>query len=452
MLHALISIAGILLTIFFVIGTHEAAHFIAARCAGVKVLCFSIGFGKTLLSWRDKQGAEYVLALVPLGGYVRMLDENEGSVSPEELHRAYNRQPFYKKFLIVLAGPLCNLFCAFCLYWLVFVAGFVTVKPVIGSVSLHSIAAEAGLKPKQEIVGIDQKETRTWTSVLFRLLEHLGDKNSLHMTVYDPTDNQKYERSLDLTTWKMDDLTPDPFLSLGIVPYEPEIPLVIGVMSKDSPAAMSSLRIGDKIIAINKKKVSSWIDIVKITQTHPETTLLITVKRNSRLLQIPVKTSYQRDILMRKTGYLGIGPLVQYPKALLQKIQYGPLAAIPEAWTQMMDFAYFNLVFFGKMITGKLSLHSLGGPITIFDSAGNALNYGWLPFISFLAFLSISIGVINLLPIPGLDGGHMLIQIIEAIIRRPLPEKLLLLLYRAGFCIIIFILIQALINDILRLF
>lgn len=363
-----IAILGILLTILFVIGTHEAAHFIAARWLGVKVLRFSIGFGKALFRWHDKTGTEYVFALIPLGGYVKMLDENEGNVPENELSQAYNRQPFYKKFLIVLAGPASNIFCAFILYWLIFMIGFVTVKPIIGNVTPHSIAAEAGLKPNQEILSIDNSTIHSWTGVLFRLMTHIGDHDHLIIETAPVKNKKSQSYSLDLTNWHMDELQPDPLTSLGIKPYEPAAPKYI------------------------------------------------------------------------------------WPKETLRTLKFGPVTAAAYAWRQIHDLTYFNVVLFGKMFTGKLSLKSLGGPITIFESAGDALNAGYLAFMGFLAFLSISIGIINILPIPGLDGGHLFIQAIEAIIRRPIPERYLLLLFRIGFIFILFVLVQALVNDVLRMY
>ncbi|MFZ2316162.1 MAG: RIP metalloprotease RseP [Gammaproteobacteria bacterium] len=359
MISTLISILAILATILFVIGTHEWAHFYTARLLGVKVLRFSIGFGKTLLRWKGKTGTEYVFALVPLGGYVKMLDEREGNVAPHERRLAYNYQPYYKKCLIVLAGPAMNLLCAVALYWIIFMIGFYTIRPIIGDISPQSIAAKAGLQANQEIVQIDGEKTQTWNSILLQLLTHLGNQDTVQITTTKA-------HHLDLADWHMDELTPDPLTSLGILPLIPAIPL-------------------------------------------------------------------------------------KMPPNLIQHIQYSPIAALPEAWKQVKNLTFFNFMLFGKLITGKISLQSLGGPITIYQNAGGALNMGILAFLSFLAFLSISIGVINLLPIPGLDGGHLLIQTIEAIIRRPVSEKVLLNLYRAGFFVIIFVMVQALINDLLRL-
>lgn len=452
MLHLLISIAGIILTIFFVVGTHEAGHFIAARLAGVKVLTFSIGFGRKIFSRRDKSGTEYIFAWIPLGGYVRMLDESEGEVKPNEMHRAYNNQPFYKKFIIVLAGPLTNFICAFILYWLIFTLGIVTIKPVIGTIAPNSIAADAGLKPMQEITSIDQQQIKTWTNVLFKILAHTGSQDQMVIDVKDLKSGKTSSHTLNLSTWKMDNLNPDPLTSLGLTPYQPPIKLEIGYLREGSPAAKSGLKLGDKLVAIDNQKMKDWLDIQSQIQSHPDQVLSFTIIRDKKKMELPVTIGNQRDFLLRKTGVLGIGPEVKMPDDMLQNIQYSPLEAIPKAVVETYDFARFNLLLFGKMITGKLSLKSIGGPITIFDSAGDSLNYGFLPFISFLAFLSVSLGVINLFPIPGLDGGHLLLQTIEAVTRSKIPDHVISILFRMGFLFLMLVMIQALINDVLRLF
>lgn len=383
-----------------------------------------------------------------------MLDENEESVPQDELAQAFNRQPFYKKFLIVLAGPLMNMLCALFLYWLIFVIGFVTVVPVIGKVIPDSIAAHGGLKTQQEILAIDGKPTLSWTNVIFRLLVHAGnqDKMTIEVAPFGGKQTEPEKRTLDMTTWNIGGLTPDPLSSLGIAPFSPDIPLVIGNIGDKSPAQTSPLKIGDKIISVNQKPVKDWEELIKTLMNNPEQILNFTVERDHKILSFPVTIGYKRDLLFQKNGYLGISPNFVWPKEYLRKIQYGPLPAISYAFEEIVNFTYFNLLLFGKMITGKLSLQSLGGPITIFESAGDALNYGFLSFIAFLAFLSISIGIINFLPIPGLDGGHLFIYIIELIIRRPISPEILSVLYRLGFFFILFILAQALVNDLMRLY
>lgn len=451
MISALIGIGSILLTLLFVVGTHEFAHFAMARLVGVKVLRFSIGFGKRLLHWHDKSGTEYVFALVPLGGYVKMLDENEdGAIDPKEAPFAYNRQPFYKKFLIVLAGPACNLVCAILLYWMIYMVGFTAVKPLVGDVTPNSIAAQAGLQAQQLIVAVDNKPVSSWMGIIFRLMSHVGEKSPLTIVVEDKNHAKKTVQ-LNVSTWHLDELTPDPLTSLGFKPYMPPIPMIVGMIDPKAPAAKANLRYGDTLLAINKKPVNNWEDLVTLIAEHPGATLTFTLRRGSQTLDVPVMIEKNTHWFGKPTGYLGIGPRFSWPSDLLQNVQLSPLAALQRATQQTYDFAYFNLLFLGKMLTGKLSLQSLGGPISIFQGANNALNSGWLAFVSFLAFLSVSVGVVNLLPIPGLDGGHLAIQAIERILKRPLPDPLLNILYRVGFALIFVVLIQALVNDFLRL-
>lgn len=450
-MHSLISILGIIITIFFVVGTHEAAHFLMARRLGIRVLRFSIGFGKTLVRWMDSKGTEYVISLIPLGGYVKMLDENEGDVKEEDRRFAYNRQPYYKKFLVVLAGPAMNIFCAAVLYWLIFMIGFTTLKPIIGEVTSGSIAEVAGLKSQQTIVSIDHHPINGWAGFILRLIAHAGDKDKVAIGVTSANNPKETIISVPLEKWELDGLTPDPLSSLGIAPYMPPIPLVIGFLQPKSPAAVQ-LKVNDKIIAIDKTPIKTWEILMQIVLNNPDTTKQFTIERDHKQIELPVHIGSQRNFFLQKSGYLGIGPEITLPENLQNHIQYGPIAAMPHAIQQLYDFTYFNFVLIGKLFTGKLSLQSLGGPITIFDSAGTALNIGLLAFIGFLAFLSISIGVINLLPIPGLDGGHLFIQTIEAIIRRPIPDRVLDIAYRFGFLLLFMVLATSLLNDILRLF
>jgi regulator of sigma E protease len=451
MLHFIISILGILITIFFVIGTHEFAHFMVARLLGVKVLRFSIGFGKTLFKWYDKSGTEYVIAAIPLGGYVKMLDQSEGSVEEKDLALAYNTQAFYKKFLIVAAGPAMNIVCALVLYWLIFMIGFTTVKPIIGSIAPASIAAQAGLQPKQEIIKVDNDAVSAWPGFILRLIAHAGSNDHLQLATVNPNTQAITQYTINLQHWNLDGLAPDPLASLGITPYFPQAPLIIGKIADKSPAVTAGLQLQDKILSIDNQTIKNWDELINTIISHPDETLIFKIERNKKIIEVPVAISYQRNILLEKSGYLGIGPNFIMPQDLLRKIQYGPAQAFSHAWQELYDFTYFNFLLVGKLISGKISLQSLGGPITIFDTAGDALNIGLVSFLGFLAFLSISIGVINVLPIPGLDGGHLFIQFIEFLIRRPLPIQFLSILYRLGFMLILVVLMIAFVNDLLRL-
>jgi len=450
MLSFVIGIAGILLTIFFVVGVHEFGHFFVARLVGIKVLRFSMGFGKALFRWHDKKGTEYVIAAIPLGGYVKMLDENEDPVDKSELHLAYNRQPVYKRAAVVIAGPFFNLLFAFLLYWLMFIVGFTVIVPVIGKITPHSIAADAGLKPNQEIVRIDNKSVLSWTSISIRLMPHIGEKSVLTIETKNPVSSHTQSHRLDLSGWQVNDLQPEPLESLGIIPLEPVIPSVITKIEPNSPAAKSSLKPADKIISINDQPINSWNEAMAFITLHPDQSFPFTIKRNGKIetffVNIGSKTRY-----FKKFGYLGIETQFEWPLNLRRHVQYRPIEALSHALQNTYDFTYLNFLVFEKMLTGKMSLKSLGGPITIFASAGGALNSGLLPFVSFLAFLSISIGIINILPIPGLDGGHLLFQFIEFAIRRPIPLRIQFFFYRLGIILLFLLITQALVNDILRL-
>ena len=285
-----------------------------------------------------------------------------------------------------------------------------------------------------------------------RLLSHAEIMTGATIDVITTPQRTIQKHVLDLTPLGISGLKPDPLLSIGITPSMPNIPLVIGKIADDSPASLAGFQLNDKIIAINNLSIKTWNEIVTFIMEHPDEKLTFTLERNKKIIQLPVVIGHQRDIFFTKTGYLGIGPDFKLPKDMLRTVKYSPLAAIAPAYQELSDFTYFNILLIGKLITGKLSLQSLGGPITIFDTAGDALNIGLVSFLGFLAFLSVSIGVINFLPLPGLDGGHLFIQIIECIIRRPLPEKMMSILYRISFMLILFILMIALVNDLLRLY
>lgn len=451
MVTALIYIFGIIITILLVVGVHEFGHFIVARLCKIKVLRFSIGFGKKLFSWNDKQGTEYVLAAIPLGGYVKMLDEEEGTVPKEELHLAFNRQPVYKRFLVVAAGPIFNFIFAALLYWLLFVIGFNTIKPIIGEVTPNSIAAKAGLRAQEEITKIDDQKTPSWGSVVLKILARTGEQSELRVQAVPRNTESPESYVLNLSDWRMDALKPDPLASLGIIPYSPSIEPVINSIQPDSPALNSGLKVGDKILAINKQPIRDWLDIVTIISKTPGETLQFQISRQHKTMIIPVTVGTKKSLFSKKRGYLGLAPKIESHPELIRKNQYGLFAAIPEALHEVNNFITLNFIVIGKMFTGKISLHSLGGPITIFESAGTALNEGITPFLSFLAFLSISIGFINILPIPGLDGGHVLFQFIEVITRRPLSQRVQIFFYRIGLILLFLLIIQALSNDILRL-
>jgi regulator of sigma E protease len=450
MLNIIISIVGIVTTILLVVGIHELGHFLVAKLCGIKVLRFSIGFGKALFSWHDKSGTEYVLAAIPLGGYVKMLDK-EDKPAAEENHLTFSHQPFYKKFMVIAAGPLFNLVLAFVIYWALFVIGFVSVAPIVGTVQPQSIAALAGIKPQQEIIAVDNKRINGWMGIIVNILARAGDRTTMTLQLRNPHSEKEKNYILNLSQWKMDKLRPDPLKSIGIAAYDPIIPNIIGKVIARSPAEIAGLKVGDQIISVEGHATPDWVTLVENIITHPNEKLKFTVKRKHSAFTLPITIGSERISFFKNGGYLGLSPAFTWPKELLRTHQYPPLKALGYAWDNLKLFTHLNVIVFGKLLTGKISIESLGGPITIFESAGDALNNGIIPFFSFLAFLSISIGIVNILPIPGLDGGHLLFQLIEFIIRRPVAEKTQLLLYRLGMIFLLVMMAQALINDVLRL-
>jgi len=386
MLNILVSIIGILITILLVVGVHEFGHFLVAKLCGIKVLRFSIGFGKALLRVHDKSGTEYVLAMLPFGGYVKMLDENEESVPASESHLSYNCQPLYKKFAVIAAGPLFNLLFAFLIYWLLFVVGFDTFAPITGKITPNSVAAASGMKSGQEILQVDNQDAPKWIAIVINLLARAGDTDHLTILTKDLKTLKTQQYQLNLANWKMDPLTPDPLESLGIGVYEPVIPNVIGKILADSPASKADLAIGDRIIAVNDVKTPDWKILVEQIVDKPNNTLAITVLRNHKILNLHVTVGSKSLFGLYAHGFLGLSPDYVIPDQMLHKNKFGPIDATLPAWEDVKLFTKINFIVLGKMLTGKISLQSLGGPISIFESAGVALNNGLFSFFKFFSF------------------------------------------------------------------
>lgn len=356
----LLSLLGFIATILILVGIHEWGHFILARCCNVKVLRFSIGFGKPLWRWHNKYQTEYVIAAIPLGGYVKLLDTRETPVPLPEQSFAFDKKPIYQRFAILAAGPLMNIVFAIIAYSIVFTAGITHIQPIIGTVVPHSIAAQANLKPGDEIIAIADRPITNWSSIAMQLLQQYGSATTLKMTIHPATHpTQTSTINLNLQHWQLDPLRPNLLKSLGLEP--------------------------------------------------------------SRTIQ------------------------------KLTKTQYPPWQALPHAAQSTWRLAKLNIVILYKVVTGVLSWQSLGGPLSIFQSAALAANQGIVIFISFLAFFSVGLAVINLLPIPGLDGAQLLYLVIEWITRKPLSIALQVLLFRLGFILLTLFLIQISLNDLTRL-
>lgn len=457
-LAAFVVLLGVIITV------HEWGHFFVARRCGVHVIRFSIGFGKPLWMRTGRNGTEYVVAAVPLGGFVRMLDEREGVVPEERLHEAFNRKPVAQRFAIVAAGPLVNLLFAVLVYWAVFIVGSQQMAPVIGHVDAASAAARAGLAVGDEVLAVDGTTVRSWDDVPLRLVGRVGDTGEIVFHVRSGTVGFERDVAVPVTTFMHGHEDQNPSTQLGIAPWFPVVPALVGAVVPEveqdgrkvaSPAFTAGLQAGDRIVAVNGAQVADWDAWVDIVRAAPGKTLVLDVERAGAALQVtlvPLRVA-QGD---RVVGVAGIAmtPLAwprDWPAEYVREIRYGPVEALGRAIAETWDRSVLTVVSIGKMISGSMSAQSIGGPISIAKGAGATASIGLDVFLKFMAFLSISIGVLNLLPIPVLDGGHLVFYAYEALRGKPVPERIQNLLLQVGVTLLVGLMLLAFYNDFARL-
>ncbi len=453
MIQFLINLLIFLVSVLLLVTVHEFGHFWVARRLGVKVVRFSVGFGRPLVRWCGREGTEYVIALLPLGGYVRLLDERDGGeVSEEDKPRAFNRQSVFKRMLIVLAGPGINVVFAILAFWLMWMIGVERVRPVIGEIVPKSIAEQSGIPRGAEIVSVDGQPTVNWSKINIVLISRVGDSGDLLISARKNLGAAPQTYTLRLNNWSLNGLQPDPVKSLGIIPYQPNIPPVIGVVSSGTPAADAGLHVGDRVLTIAGQKVTNWTDILNQIYSRPGQTVQITLERGQQ--QITLNVNIGRKLSRFKwTGYIGVAPVaVTWPSGMKYQLKYSSGPALLQSLYEIETLAKFNFVVLAKMVKGQVSTQSLGGPISIYQTSSFAFQQGLVIYIGFLGLLSLMLALVNILPIPGLDGGHILFFVIEGIIRRPLSPILQILIIRLGFLFLILIMMQATLNDIFRSF
>jgi regulator of sigma E protease len=427
---------------------HEYGHFWVARRCGVKVLRFSVGFGKPLWRRLGKDGTEFVIAPFPLGGYVKMLDEREGDVPEHELHRAFNRQSLSKRIAIVVAGPVANLLFAIVAYWFLLVSGIPGIKPVVGEVAPASIAAEAGLLAGDEILQVDGHDTPTWNATFKALMLHAERGEQTQITVASGGS----ELSHQLMVPKLGiDQAGQLLGRLGISPLRPDIKPVIGEVVADSPAEQAGLIPGDRLLSADGAQLDNWNDWVALIQDSAGKTLSIEISRNGEKQGLQL-TPQATD---NGQGRIGAGvdsELSQLPEELQAELRYGPLEAVPQAMVQTWQFTSSTMKSLWGMLTGEVSTDNLGGPISIAQIAGSSAEQGLISFVSFLAMISITLGILNLLPIPMLDGGHLAMFLIEAVRGKPLSEETQVKGQQIGLFLLLMLMFLAFFNDLTRLF
>ena len=452
MSSVIFSILAFLIAISVLIAIHEFGHFWVAKKLGVKVLRYSIGFGKPI--WKKTAGAdktEYVIASLPLGGYVKMLDEREGTVADDEKHRAFNRQPVSKRFAIVFAGPAFNFIFAIFAYWLMFIIGVTGVKPIVGDIEAGTPAAAAGLMSGQEIVAINNKPTPIWDVAIQSIVPALVDRKSLDIEVRSP-DGYTHNVTLDLSETQSELEPGELFNALGFKPWRPVILPVIGAVVADSPAEQAGLLTGDKILAIDEIPIKDWGELVEYVAARPDSDLRVTISRQGLEQTISLHTA-SATVKDKVVGRMGIGPkeIGQYPEDMKILYRYSLSDSVGQSLGQTWNNTLLTLKMIGKILVGEVSVRNLSGPINIAVYAGYSASAGFARFMDFLAIVSISLGVLNLLPIPILDGGHLMYYVVEIIKGSPVSDTAMEIGQRVGIFLLLMLMSVAFYNDILRL-
>ncbi|HTN50147.1 MAG TPA: RIP metalloprotease RseP [Burkholderiaceae bacterium] len=443
------TVAAFLVTLGVLILIHELGHYWVARWTGVKVLRFSIGFGRPIARWvRGPDRTEWVVSALPFGGYVRMLDERDpeaGPVAAAELPRAFNRQSVAKRFAIVIAGPIANLLLAIFVYWLLNVIGVYEPRATLGAPPVATAAARAGVAAGDTVTGVDGAEVRSWNELRWLLLQKAVAGTSIAIDVEQPSGHRR-SLMLEPTELNAADLESDVVARLGIVPYSG--PPRVNRLTDDSAAARAGLRAGDTIVEADGARVTSARDLIERIRASAGRSIELGIERGAEFVRLPVTPTRATDEQGRAIGRIG-AELSDRPPVV--KVQYGPVESVALATAKTWDTAVFSLKMLGKMIVGEASWRNLSGPVTIADYAGQTARIGLAPFLNFLALVSISLAVLNLLPIPMLDGGHLLYYLIEFLKGSPPAEWVIEWGQRAGVALLGLLTMLALYNDLMRL-
>lgn len=451
MMSILWNLGSFILALGILIAAHEFGHFWVARRCGVYVERFSIGFGKSLWRKVGKDGTEYTLAMIPLGGYVKMLDERVDDVPADKKHMAFNNKPLWQRSAIVAAGPMANFMFAIFAYWVVYLIGIPAVRPIIGEVAPQSIAAEAGISSGMELKSISGIKTADWESANMAMISHIGDKEMV-ITVTEPNNDYEVQRTLNLSSWSFDPESERVLTTLGITPYSPAITLSISQLVDGGAAIDAGFRLNDRIVAIDNTPISQWKEVVDAVRSHPEQALLFELEREGQRVSVTLTPKSKKLANDEFIGYAGFAPEVEaWPESYRINLQFGPIEAVGKATEKTWQLVTLTFDMVTKLVTGDVALKNLSGPISIAKGAGMTADYGLVYFLGFLALISVNLGIVNLLPLPVLDGGHLMYFAIEAVTRRPVSERVQDLGYRVGSAILVALMAVALFNDFTRL-
>ncbi len=436
---------GILITV------HEYGHFWVARKNGVQVQRFSIGFGKAIWRKVDRHGTEFVIALIPLGGYVKMLDSRVDDVTAAQIPLTFDNKSVYQRIAIIAAGPFANFAFAIVAFYLMFLIGVPSVKPIIGDVVVDSIAAKAQLPKNSEIIAISGKKTADWQDVNLALVSAIGDSDIV-LTIKATNRTVPQDIRLDTASWDFSPEKESAITSLGLVPYRANVYAKLAVVAEDSPAEKAGFKVNDELLSIADKNIDGqWQVFSDLIKQYPAETVAVTVLREGKSIELSVKPE-AKEFQGKVIGYLGVRPMSDpYPEAYLFEHVYGPIAALEQSASKTWNLVVLSFDMIGKLITGDVSVKNLSGPISIAQGAGNSADYGFVYFLGFLALISINLGIINLLPLPVLDGGHLFYYFVELLTGKPVPEKIQEIGFKFGTIALLSLMSIAIFNDLSRL-
>lgn len=443
------SLGAFIVTLGILVTFHEFGHFWVARRCGVKVLTFSVGFGKPIWQRVGRNGTVYQVGLIPLGGYVRMLDERVDTVAPEDRALSFNSKSVAQRAAIVAAGPIANFVLAIAVLWAMFLIGVPSVKPIIGEIAPNSIAAQAGVQTPSEIVAVNNSTTEDWQQVNLHLAAALG--NDVVTVQTRDANNRLSDYQLDIRAWRLNDKQQPMYVALGIQPFQPEVSLVLSYVAENSPAAAAGIQVNDKIIAFDGTPITDWPQTRDLIMQAAGESVEITVERTGEMRTLEV-TLGQREVNEQQIGFLGVEPTVApYPDEYRFTQQFGLIEGFTQGVHRTWELMVLSVKMIGKLLTGTVSVSNLSGPVAIAEGAGATASYGLVYFLGFLALISVNLGIINLVPLPILDGGHLAFLAIEGARGKPVSDGVQEVCYRIGGILIFALMAIAISNDILRL-
>lgn len=445
-----INVGSFIVALGILVAVHEWGHFWIARRCGVKVEKFSIGFGKAIWRRTDKLGTEFVIAAIPLGGYVKMLDERVGEVAEKDLPYAFNRQHVLKRIAIIAAGPAVNFLFAIFVLFIMYLIGLQTVKPVVGSIEPESVFSQTNIPQNATLTQIGTRKVVDWEDVAYEFMSFIGNDEML-VKWTDETSPLEQTAVINISQWEFDPDKISVFASLGLTPYRPKVLNVLGYIEDGSAAQRIGFMANDEIISLDGTSMQNWEQIVDYVSARPDKSVQVDVLRSQQIVNLS-GTIGSKTVEQNTKGYMGFTPTLEpWPEGVVFVHQYGVSKAFTKAMDKTWRLMTLSVEMLGKLVTGDVSVKNLSGPIAIAQGAGMSASLGLVYFLGFLALISVNLGIINLLPLPVLDGGHLVYYFVELVSGRPVPESVQEVGFKIGGVLLLLLMSIAIVNDIARL-